>query len=55
MIKLKTINFYKRAMEKKIEIKRIKIKLKKYNICKLGWNDEIKNKQNFYKRIKNNN
>ena len=38
----------------KILIKRMSIKLK-YIYSKLGWKDEIENKQNFYKTVKSKN
>jgi hypothetical protein len=40
----KNNNFYKKIERKKLEIKRMKIKLEKQICSKLGWNDEIKKK-----------
>jgi hypothetical protein len=40
---------------KKVEIQRMRIKLQNIIFCKLELNDEIENKQNFYKKIKTKN
>jgi hypothetical protein len=41
----KNNNFYKKIERKKLEIKRMKIKLEKQICSKLGCNDEIKKKK----------
>jgi hypothetical protein len=41
------------AKEKKLKITRIRTELEKKIYDKLKLNDKIKNKQNFYKKVKN--
>ena len=43
-MKFKTNNFFTRESKMKIKSQKNKNQMKKYNICKLGWNNEIKNK-----------
>jgi hypothetical protein len=43
-MKFKTNNFFTRGPKIKIRNKKNKNQIEKYNICKLGWNNKIKNK-----------
>jgi hypothetical protein len=54
-MKLKPIKLSQKGQGKKIKIKRIKTKKDNIIFDKLGLNDEIKNKSNFYKKTKKKN
>ena len=55
MVKLKRKINLTKELQKNKTIKRIRTRLKKITYYKFRFNDEIENKQKFYKRIKNKN